>query len=119
MGNPILLLRLEAPLQSWGTRSRWDVRDTATEPTKSGIIGLLGCARHIVDQRRIPHQLAGFRIERDEPGIDRAHEDFAVCHRHAAVCGSAAHLLRAPLVLIAPQFAARGCLQRHYMVEWQ
>ena len=44
MGTPILLLRLEGPLQSWGTRSRWDVRDTAPEPTKSGIIGLLGCA---------------------------------------------------------------------------
>jgi len=44
MGKPILLLRLEGPLQSWGTRSRWDVRDTAPEPTKSGIIGLLGCA---------------------------------------------------------------------------
>jgi CRISPR system Cascade subunit CasD len=44
MGKPILLLRLEGPLQSWGTRSRWDVRDTAPEPTKSGVIGLLGCA---------------------------------------------------------------------------
>lgn len=44
MGKPILLLRLEGPLQSWGSRSRWDVRDTASEPTKSGIIGLLGCA---------------------------------------------------------------------------
>lgn len=44
MAKRILLLRLEAPLQSWGTRSRWDVRDTATEPTKSGIVGLLGCA---------------------------------------------------------------------------
>src|SRR5260370_29670583 len=44
MGKPILLLRVEGPLQSWGTRSRWDVRDSASEPTKSGIIGLLGCA---------------------------------------------------------------------------
>jgi CRISPR system Cascade subunit CasD len=44
MGRPILLLRLEGPLQSWGTRSRWDVRETASEPTKSGLIGLLGCA---------------------------------------------------------------------------
>ncbi len=44
MGKPILLLRLEGPLQSWGTRSRWDVRDSAGEPTKSGVIGLLGCA---------------------------------------------------------------------------
>lgn len=44
MTNPILLLRLEGPLQSWGTRARWDVRDTAPEPTKSGVVGLLGCA---------------------------------------------------------------------------
>lgn len=44
MGKPLLLLRLEGPLQSWGGRSRWDVRDTQPEPTKSGIIGLLGCA---------------------------------------------------------------------------
>jgi CRISPR system Cascade subunit CasD len=44
MGRSILLLRLEGPLQSWGTRSRWDVRDTGPEPTKSGVIGLLGCA---------------------------------------------------------------------------
>lgn len=44
MGKAILLLRLEGPLQSWGVRSRWDVRDSASEPTKSGVIGLLGCA---------------------------------------------------------------------------
>lgn len=44
MGKPVLLLRLEGPLQSWGVRARWDVRDTQPEPTKSGIIGLLGCA---------------------------------------------------------------------------
>jgi CRISPR system Cascade subunit CasD len=44
MPKSILLLRLEGPLQSWGTRSRWDVRDTGDEPTKSGVIGLLGCA---------------------------------------------------------------------------
>jgi len=40
----ILLLRLEGPLQSWGGRARWDVRDTGRIPTKSGIVGLLGCA---------------------------------------------------------------------------
>jgi CRISPR system Cascade subunit CasD len=42
--RPVLLLRLEGPHQSWGIRARWDVRDTAPEPTKSGVIGLLGCA---------------------------------------------------------------------------
>lgn len=45
MSNPaILFLRLEGPLQSWGLRARWDVRDSGPEPSKSGLIGLLGCA---------------------------------------------------------------------------
>lgn len=43
MTRHTLLLRLEAPLQSWGTRSRFGERDTEREPTKSGVIGLL-CA---------------------------------------------------------------------------
>jgi len=30
-------------MQSWGTQSRFSVRDTASEPTKSGVIGLI-CA---------------------------------------------------------------------------
>jgi len=38
-----LLLRCVAPMQAWGTRSRFQERDTEREPTKSGIIGLL-CA---------------------------------------------------------------------------
>lgn len=39
-----LFLRLEGALQSWGERGRWSVRDSAPEPTKSGVIGLLACA---------------------------------------------------------------------------
>ncbi|MEN9935120.1 MAG: hypothetical protein RLZZ387_1699 [Chloroflexota bacterium] len=39
-----LFLRLEGPLQAWGLRARWGERDTADAPTKSGVIGLLGCA---------------------------------------------------------------------------
>ncbi len=42
--EPLLVLRLEAPLQSWGLRARWDVRDTGSDPSKSGIMGLLACA---------------------------------------------------------------------------
>ena len=38
-----LLLRLSAPMQSWGVSSRFSIRDSAKEPTKSGVIGLL-CA---------------------------------------------------------------------------
>lgn len=39
-----LLLRLAAPLQSWGMASKFDTRDTAREPTKSGVIGFLAAA---------------------------------------------------------------------------
>lgn len=39
-----LLLRLAAPLQSWGIASKFDTRDTAREPSKSGVIGLLAAA---------------------------------------------------------------------------
>jgi CRISPR system Cascade subunit CasD len=40
----LLILRLEGALQSWGEDSKWDFRDSADIPTKSGIVGLLGCA---------------------------------------------------------------------------
>src|SRR3990172_4719032 len=41
---PTLLLRLVGPMQSWGTTSRFDQRDTGKEPSKSGVIGLLAAA---------------------------------------------------------------------------
>ena len=31
-----LLMRLAGPMQSWGTQSRFTVRDTGREPSKSG-----------------------------------------------------------------------------------
>jgi len=45
--NYTLLLRLEGPMQSWGYRSRFDYRDTALEPTRSGVIGLICAAMGI------------------------------------------------------------------------
>lgn len=39
-----VLIRLEGPLQSWGTQGRFKIRDTETEPSKSGVIGLVGAA---------------------------------------------------------------------------
>ncbi|MDA8094657.1 MAG: type I-E CRISPR-associated protein Cas5/CasD [Betaproteobacteria bacterium] len=41
---PTLLLRLSGPMQSWGTTSRFDQRDTGKEPSKSGVIGLLAAS---------------------------------------------------------------------------
>ena len=39
-----LVLRLAAPLQSWGADSKFETRKTNREPTKSGVIGLLAAA---------------------------------------------------------------------------
>src|SRR5688572_27664508 len=78
MPNSILLMRLEGPLQSWGMRSRWDVRDTQPEPTKSGVVGLLGCALgYPTDDRRLENELdAGLRfgVRVESPG--RILEDY-------------------------------------------
>src|SRR5271170_2904011 len=38
-----LLIQIAGPMQSWGTQSRFSVRDTGLEPSKSGVIGLV-CA---------------------------------------------------------------------------
>ncbi len=39
-----VLLRLMGPMQSWGTISRFDERDTGKEPSKSGVLGLVAAA---------------------------------------------------------------------------
>lgn len=48
-----LFLRLEGPLQSWGERAHWSERDSAPEPTKSGVVGLLGCTLGWNDDDRL------------------------------------------------------------------
>lgn len=47
-----LLLRLAGPMQSWGTDSKFDVRRTQREPSKSGVIGLVAAAMGIPRQDR-------------------------------------------------------------------
>ena len=39
-----LVLRVAAPLQSWGVRSELGMRDSLPHPTKSGVIGLIAAA---------------------------------------------------------------------------
>ncbi|HEX6937942.1 MAG TPA: type I-E CRISPR-associated protein Cas5/CasD [Longimicrobiales bacterium] len=79
MGKPVLLIRLEGPLQAWGTRARWDVRDTAREPTRSGVIGLLAAALgydrndpRIVDELEAGLEI-GVRVEREGDILDDYH----------------------------------------------
>lgn len=68
----VLALRFDAPMQSWGVRSRFTHRDTMREPTKSGVVGLLGAAlgTERTDRGRIA-ELAGLRmaVRVDREGI--------------------------------------------------
>ncbi len=67
---PTLLLRLAGPMQSWGTRSRFDQRDTDLEPSKSGVLGLV-CAALGIDRsdweslRPLTDLRMGVRVDRE------------------------------------------------------
>lgn len=56
-----LLLRLQGPMQSWGTTSRFDERDTQLEPSKSGVLGLV-CAALGRDRHEPIDDLAALRM---------------------------------------------------------
>lgn len=58
-----LLLRLAAPLQSWGADSKFETRKTNREPTKSGVIGLLAAALGLArDEDQALQRLNGLRF---------------------------------------------------------
>jgi len=63
-----LLLRLEGPMQVMGYRSRFDYRDTALEPTRSGVIGLICAAVGIArgeDILRFDSIRMGVRVDKE------------------------------------------------------
>ncbi|MFM9615574.1 type I-E CRISPR-associated protein Cas5/CasD [Streptomyces sp. V2] len=65
----VLVLRLAAPLQSWGGPSRYNHRETRSQPTKSGVLGLLAAAEGRSREADLTDLLAltlGVRV--DQPG---------------------------------------------------
>lgn len=56
-----LLLRLAGPMQSWGTQSRFSVRDTDLEPSFSGVVGMI-CAALGRPREEPVEDLAGLRM---------------------------------------------------------
>lgn len=75
-----LLLRLAAPLQSWGYESKFEIRRTGIEPTKSGVIGMVAAAmgrkrNESVDD--LTCLMFGVRI--DQPG--KIIRDFHMVHK--------------------------------------
>ena len=39
-----ILLKFAGPLQSWGTNSKFETRDTDRFPSKSGVVGIISAA---------------------------------------------------------------------------
>lgn len=56
-----LLLLIKAPMQSWGTSSRFDERDTQLEPSKSGVLGII-CAALGRDRTACIQDLVGLKM---------------------------------------------------------
>ena len=64
----VLIMQLVSPMQSWGSRSRFQERDTEREPTKSGVIGLICAAlgrdrKDSIDDLVLLHM--GVRVDRE------------------------------------------------------
>jgi CRISPR system Cascade subunit CasD len=79
---PTLLLRLVGPLQSWGTTSRFNQRDTGKEPSKSGVLGLLAAALG-VDRGNWtelePFACLSMGVRHDRPGVPKRDYQTAGC----------------------------------------
>ncbi len=79
---PTLLLRSVGPMQSWGTISRFDQRDTGKEPSKSGVIGLLAAALGIdreswTSLKPLTH--LKMAVRHDRPGVPKRDYQTAGC----------------------------------------
>lgn len=63
-----LLFRLIGPMQSWGVQSRYTIRDSGLEPSKSGVIGLLCAAlgrRRTAPVEDLAMLRMGVRVDRE------------------------------------------------------
>ncbi len=74
-----LLLRLAGPLQSWGTESRFNTRQTGKFPSKSGVVGLLAAALGLQrDADLTPLRNLHFGVRIDQAGS--LTQDFHMVH---------------------------------------
>jgi CRISPR system Cascade subunit CasD len=102
-----LLLRLAAPLQSWGVESKFSRRGTEREPTKSGVIGLLAAAFGRRREENVDDLTAlKFGVRVDQPGQ-------LLVDYHLAVTEAA----RAPGAGEAKKNAGTFVTRRYYLAD--
>jgi len=82
----VLLMSCAGPMQSWGTRSRFEIRDTEREPSKSGVVGLIASALGR-DRKDSVVDLASLRmgVRVDQEGILK--KDFQTVQQVAVASG--------------------------------
>ncbi|WP_294413416.1 type I-E CRISPR-associated protein Cas5/CasD [uncultured Ruminococcus sp.] len=79
-----LLLRLAAPLQAWGSGSKFNIRNTEREPTKSGVVGMIAAAMGIQrnDDQKLLEPICslkfGVRVDREGTLL----KDFHMVHEY-------------------------------------
>lgn len=76
---PTLLLRMRAPMMSWGDHSRFTIRDSRREPTKSAVIGLL-CAALGRPRWELTYDLAALKM-----GVRVNQEGVVQCDYHTVL----------------------------------
>jgi CRISPR system Cascade subunit CasD len=74
-----LLMRMRAPMMSWGDHSHFTIRDTRREPTKSAVIGLL-CAALGRPRWEPVHDLAALKM-----GVRVDREGVMLCDYHTVM----------------------------------
>jgi CRISPR system Cascade subunit CasD len=83
-----LLIQLVGPMQSWGTTSRFDQRDTGKEPSKSGVVGMLAAALGIDradGESLLPVARLSMAVRHDRPGMPRREYQTAGCAKGASI----------------------------------
>ena len=84
--NGVLLIPCVGPMQSWGTRSRFQERDTEREPSKSGIIGML-CAALGLDRNEPVDDLATLKMAVRVDREGKLEKDFQTAQDVAVASG--------------------------------
>nr|WP_320132928.1 type I-E CRISPR-associated protein Cas5/CasD [uncultured Holophaga sp.] len=122
-----LLLRLVGPMQSWGTTSRFDERDTGPEPSKSGVLGLVAAAMGVERGDWValePLSHLGMGVRHDRPGVPAKDYQTAGCAQGDSIIkadGSQAkgggvvssrHYLADAAFLVGLEGQDRGLLER-------